>query len=579
MVVAQPYLPREFFTAQEPYQFVPDAKQRQLMVLRDTLAVARHRRSNGFTTQFTILPEYGIPGLDGVRALEDGLRCNDWPPGSVLLGGTDGLTRTQYAELLQGDQTHVDVQRNGSDRVDGDEWVNCGITWIKCADGTLERWIQPKLYPAWEEQNTLHQRMFRGGSIYIFKGRLDNGAHFLFGTLVCFDWVADVESQKPFQWILADIHQRAGDGQLPLTWLFVIQRNRKPSHHAFLTSIHEFFNQNDFPNADRHNACLVFANSAGRCAPGPAQEFGASSVVLSPRALFTEPTCHPTFSTGGPRVRGGSDILRAIACKDVFFREQGECIHSFTLVNPAFLVGGAANRTVAVETAAVFPIAQVSDPRAPGAPVPAVVKWLNDALDDVPRLPRSYNPPLAGAIDDSQTRTIEALRSLSSKEAAHTVTLSAQESTTHNPDAWARDEIKAIRHLVHTLTIVGVDITFHTVGVAPTHASTVLNGREVDVVAIRGASHEECLEHLQPYLLRSPRSPVLLVSRDPENILWHPRLGSILDPVPPRPSDDRKFTDPTGSPLQLGYQNLLTIVRLATAATGIVEGIHAQFTQ
>ena len=579
MVVAQPYLPRESFTEQEPYQFVPDAKQRQLASLRDTLAVARRRRPDGLTTHFTILPEYAIPGLEGVRVVEDGLRCNDWPPGTVLLGGTDGLTQTQYAELLRGNRTHVDVQRNGSNRVDGDEWVNCEVTWVKSANGTLERWIQPKLYPAWEEQDTLHQRMFRGGSIYIFKGQLDNGAHFLFGTLVCFDWIAHVESKKPFQWILADIHQRAGDGQLPLTWLFVIQRNRKPSHHAFLNSIEAFFNQNDFPNASRNNACLVFVNSAGRSAPGPAEEFGASSVVLSPQALFTEPTCHSTFSTGGPLFRGGSDILRAIACKDVFFREQGECIHSFTLVNPAFVVGGAADKTVAVEAAAVFPIAQRSDPRAPGAPVPAAVKWLNDTLDDVSRLPHTYNRPLAGAIDASHNRTIEALRSLSSKDAAHTVTLSAQKSTTDNPDAWASDEIEAIHHLLHTLAIVGVDRTLQTIGVAPIHASTVLDGRQVDVVAIRGSSHEECLEHLRPFLLRNLRCPVLLVSRDPDNIPWHSRFSSILEPMPARPSDDRKFTDPTGHPLQLGYQNLLTIVRHATGANGIVEGINAYLTQ
>ena len=41
MVVAQPYLPSDSFTGEEPYQFVPQAKQRQLAVLDETLAVAR----------------------------------------------------------------------------------------------------------------------------------------------------------------------------------------------------------------------------------------------------------------------------------------------------------------------------------------------------------------------------------------------------------------------------------------------------------------------------------------------------------------------------------------------------------
>ena len=98
MVVAQPYLPRDSFTEEEPYQFVQEAKQRQLAVLGETLTVARLSHHSVLETHFTIIPEYGIPGLDGVGVLEDGLRSEDWPAGSVLIGGTDGLTRDQYEE-------------------------------------------------------------------------------------------------------------------------------------------------------------------------------------------------------------------------------------------------------------------------------------------------------------------------------------------------------------------------------------------------------------------------------------------------------------------------------------------------
>ena len=578
MVVAQPYLPRDSFTREEPYQFVPEAKQRQLAVLGETLAVARLFRRGGLKTHFTIIPEYGIPGLDGVRVLEDGLRSEDWPDGSVLVGGTDGLTRDQYAELLQGDRTHVDANHNGLDRVGGDEWVNCEITWVKFADGTLERWIQPKLHPAWEEQDALHQHMFQGRSIYMFKGQLDNDAHFLFGTLVCFDWIAHIEARRPFQWILADIHRRAGDGQLPLTWLFVIQRNRRPSHHTFLSSIEPFFNQLEFPNADRHNACLVFANTAGKGVPGRADEFGACSVVLSPQALFMDPTCLPTFSKGGRQFRDGSDAVRACGCKDVFFRERGACIHSFAQVNPGSVVAGAAGRTVAVEDAAVFPISGVSDPRAPRDPVPAAIKWLNDALDEVRSLPRQYNPALAAAIDDSHARTVEALRFLSSKDAKYAVTLSAQESTTDNPDDWAQKEMDGVQHVVHTLDILGVVLALRTIGVKPVHAATVLDGQQVDVVAIYGTSHEECVEHLQSVLLRNQRRQLLLVSRDTDNISWYRKFTSILEPVAPRPGDDRKFTDPAGSSLHIGYQDLLSIFRGAIDAADIANGINAKLT-
>ena len=113
MVVAQPYLPRDWFTSDEPYQFTPEAKQRQLEVLKQTLAVARVPHRDNLKTHFTIIPEYGIPGLDGVGVLENRLRSEDWPNGSVLVGGTDGLSRDQFEELLRGNRTHVDVNQNG----------------------------------------------------------------------------------------------------------------------------------------------------------------------------------------------------------------------------------------------------------------------------------------------------------------------------------------------------------------------------------------------------------------------------------------------------------------------------------
>ena len=578
MVVAQPYLPRDSFTEEEPYQFVQEAKQRQLAVLGETLTVARLSHHSVLETHFTIIPEYGIPGLDGVGVLEDGLRSEDWPAGSVLIGGTDGLTRDQYEELLQGDGTHVDAIHNGPDQVRGDQWVNCAITWVKSADGKLERWIQPKLHPAWEERDTVHQRMFQGSSIYMFKGQLDNDAHFLFGTLVCFDWVARVRGRRPFQWIFTEIHKKAGEGQLPLTWLFVIQRNRKPSHHTFMSSIEPFFNQSESPNADRHNACLVFANTAGKGVPGRANEFGACSIVLSPQALFMEPTCSPTFSNGGRQSRDGNDAVRAIACKDVVFRERGACIHSFAQINPGSVVAGAAGRTFAVENAAVFPISGVSEPRAPRTSVPAAIKWLHDALDDVCSLPHRYNPALTAAIDDSHARTVEALRSLPSKDATHAVRLSAQESTTDNPDDWANKETDGFQHVVHTLDIVGVTPALQAIGVELVHAATVLNGKQVDVVAICGTSHEECVEHLKSRLLENQRRQVLLVSRDMDNTSWCPKFTSILEPAAPRPGDERKFTDPAGGSLHIGYQDLLLIFQRANDAADIAKRINAKLT-
>ena len=226
----------------------------------------------------------------------------------------------------------------------------------------------------------------------------------------------------------------------------------------------------------------------------------------------------------------------------------------------------------------MFPISGVPEPRAPRAPVPAAIKWLNDALDEIRSLPQ-YNPALAAAIDESHARTVAALRCLSSKDATHAVKLSAQESKPDNPvDDWANEEMDGLQHVVHTLDIVCVTPAMQTIGLEPVHAATVLDGQQVDVVAIRGTSHEKCVEHLKSVWLRNQRRQLLLVSRDTDNMNWYRKFTSILEPVTPLPADDRKFTDPAGASLHIGYRDLLSIFQHANGADDIAKGINAKLT-
>jgi hypothetical protein len=574
MVIAQPHVPNAALSPEEPYQYTEQAKQQQLAALTETMAVARAARHGVAKTHFTVFPEYSIPGLDGVELVENAIRADDWPNGTIVIGGTDALTQAQYVQLLQGDATHVDAVRNGSDRVGPDKWVNCAITWVKNGDGSVERWIQLKLYPAREEMDIFHQHMFRGSAVYLFKGLLENGAPYRFGTLVCFDWIATVDAQTPCQWILADLQQEAAEHQLPLSWLFVVQRNLKPSHDTFLAGVGAFFNQTQFPNALRERACLVFANTAGRAAPGRTHEFGACSVVLSPQSLFGQPICVPTFSKGGPRFRDGSNLLHNY--KDVVFRERGACIHSFAQINPGSLVAGPAGRAFAVENAHVCPISGPGEPRAPAGAVAASVKWMNDELDEIPSLSAAYQAaPLVADADASHHRSITALRGIRPQSATHVVRLAAQESTAEHADDWDHTEAEALKNLVHTLDIVGVAFTLPAIGVDLAHASLVMDGKTIDVLAIQGASHEECIEHSK-HFLPSPQRQALLVSRDRDNTDWQRRFGSFLQPDTPQPGDEPKITDPTSGSMHLGYQNLLRIFRRSETPDALKGGISAE---
>ncbi len=574
MVIAQPHLPLTSLSASEPYRLTVQAKPSQLAVLEKTLAVARAAPHGARKTHFTIFPEYSIPGLDGITLVEAVLRSDDWPRGTIVIGGTDALDRPQYVELLSDDATQVDEARNGGHLVQPDQWVNCAITWVKGADGSLKRWIQPKLYPAWEELNVVHQHMFRGGSIFLFKGRLENGAPYRFGTLVCFDWIASVGTKTPCQWILTDLEQQAGEHQLPLSWLFIVQRNKKPSHDTFLNRVEPFFNQTQFPNALRERACLVFANTAGLAVPGRTVEFGSCSLVLSPQSLFSDPNCAPTFSNGGRRFRDGSNLLHNY--KDIVFRERGACIHSFVQVNPGSLAAGPAGRSLAVENAHVCAISGIAEPRAPGAAVPASIKWLNDELDLIPSLSVAYPAaPLGAQVDAAHQANIAALRGISSQSATHAVALAAEESTAKSADDWVQIEAAALKHLVYTLDIVGVGFPAPLVGVDPVHASLVMNNKTVDVLAILGASHEGCIEHSKLFL-SNPQRQMLLVSRDRDNTTWERRFGSFLEPNPAQPGQERNITDPSSGSLHLGYQNLLEIFRHSATTGAVAGGINAE---
>lgn len=572
MVIAQPYLS---LTAEEPYQCTPATKSRQLQMLADTLKVSRAAKHGISKTHFTIFPEYSIPGLDGIALVETALRASDWPTGTIVIGGTDALSKADFVTLASGAGTHLDTLHNGLAGIDANEWINCGLTWVKAKDGSVERWLQPKLFPAWIEQNTPYQGMFRGNSVFIFKGLYDNHTQYHFCSLLCFDWVANLERKKAWYWVFEGLRDQVAPAELSLSWFFVVQCNPKPSHDTFLMEVSGFFDQNAIPNVRRERTCLVFANSAGGPMPGRTDRFGNTGLVFTKQTLFEKPEYHSTFCNGGSRFRSSTLLL---PYHDVLFRERGECIHSFAQINPGSLTSGAAGKRIAIETPFVFPLAGAKDPRTPCAPVPACVKWLNDELDHFPSLSATYHAaPLVLEVDSAHKRNIAELRKLSPQYTTRTVRLAAQESITDDADEWDGTESQGCLHLVHTLDIFGVGFPALRFGVDLAHAAIVINNKPIDLLAIRGISHESCIEHSKRFLPTLQRQ-VLLVSRDRDNTVWQKRFGSFLQPEVPKLGHERNITDPASGSLHLGYQRLLDIFRQSATAAAVEGGINAELT-
>ena len=167
MVIAQPDVK---FTAHEPLVWESAQRARAFECIDATLDVARARAHRADKTHFTVFPELSVPGIDGVTRITNAMQQADWSVETIVIGGIEGLTREQYEELLGLPNTHHDQDVNAPATVSAGQWVNCCVTWVKLPNNEVYLWVQPKLAPAWVELNLNYQSMYRGRSIYVFKG-------------------------------------------------------------------------------------------------------------------------------------------------------------------------------------------------------------------------------------------------------------------------------------------------------------------------------------------------------------------------------------------------------------------------
>ncbi len=567
IVAAQPWLS---LTGHEPFTCSPAHRAAQLALIDETLELARTCPHGQPKTHFTVFPEYAIHGLAGAQRIDNAMVAADWPAGTVVIGGIDGLTQAEYTMLVAQPNSHVDTEANAAHQVNADRWVNCGVVWVKDAAGTVHRWIQPKIAPAWGEADIAYQAMFQGGSIFLFKGRLNNNAFYHFSMLVCFDWIASLNQNRLWRHVLDDLARQAdlAGGEFSVSWFFVIQHNPKPNHIEFLQQVPLFFDQNALPTVRRERACIVFANTAGRPQPGRVNAYGSSSLVFSASTLFEKATCPLTVANGSPDLRANNTILNPY--HDVIFREGGACIYAFAQVNPGSLVAGPAGHRFAIENAQVFPVDDTVDPRVPSAPVPASVKWLNDELDDVQSLKTKF--PQSALRDSAEAvhgPTVEGFRHLAPTKIGYLL------STETVADKWRVDERSTLHLLVHTQEILGIGYPTSPVPDEGAFPIVTIDGHELDVIVIAGLSHDACWKQAEKSLTLGPHQS-LVVTKDPDNTAWQRKAGSILQGDPAAVGQDANITDPVSNVLHISYQDLLASYLNAQDTAGLEGGIRAK---
>ena len=534
MLLVQPFIefPRPL---QEPFRRRADAASVPAVLDK----VFRLARSEGAC--FLLFPEYFLPGLAAVEHVRSRLAAEEVPRPTVVIAGVHGLSREEYAALctLPGVAVTVDPA-NAPSEVEESEWVNTSVTFVKDDDGRLSLYLQPKLSPAWPEVETAYGSMFRGSAVNVFRARFDNGFPCSFFSLLCFDWVGRESGIAVPAAVLTELNSAARDagGPLPLQWAFVLQHNPKPNHQTFLRAANEFLTAaTECPLVSRHHAAVVMVCTAGSPMPGRPQSHGFSSLIFSPSCSFDAgETCRPTYSTATVKLRG-SDALGA--CKDVVFRERGECVHVCSVRVPNFVVPDVTDRTGPLESAAVHPLADgPHDPRLPGGPVPAVVKWIGDELDAVTGVAERHfqGSELKPYVTHAHDEVVRVYRRLEPKSLAGKVHRScagrvAAEKGTVDPsadaDVWDAAERRGLAHLIETLSLLGATTPLE-IEPAQLHARHPDTG--VEILSLRGATHSDCWKAFTR-LAGQTHSPALLVTRDDDNVAALPReLESFADP-------------------------------------------------
>jgi hypothetical protein len=272
------------------------------------------------------------------------------------------------------------------------------------------------------------------------------------------------------------------------------------------------------------------------------------------------------------------------AFRDTYFREKGACVHSFIQVNPDSITAGPAHRTFAVDRAFVFPLAETPDPRAPSDLVPACVKWINDELDDVTSL-SSLLPAgdLSARADAAHETSIAKLRALSAPSCGRVLRLATvpegdaaqRPAMEADADVWDAKERAALGHVVHTLDLFTFCGEVTATDLDTGHATVSLGGRTLDLLAVRGRTHEQCAKYAQTQFTPNARRQALLVTRDHENLPRKRRSRSILQTSTPKLGDERKYADPESAIIHIDYQGLIAAFNEATTVDELSQGVSA----
>lgn len=516
MVVMQPFVE---LCDREPFCWQNDKKSKQIDRIVRTLEIARQADHGCEKTHFAVFPEYAIPGLEGVSKIQEILESSSWKNGTIVVGGVDGLNKSEYFTLCSENNTEVH-QGNKPEKVRDGQWINCCITWVKTtndkADNIIKRWIQPKLCPSWPEENPIVHDMFEGKCVYVFEGRVIDERAFRFMSLICYDWIASLGNSNGIFAILQKLNNLQGAKPYgkPLHLNFVLQHNKKPNHPSFLNNTYGFFH-NHYPFVLRNEGIVTLINSAGAPNPGPCEKYGYSSLIFSSNSPYTSEGSPPSYAVTTKILRG-NEILQT--CKEALFRENGGGIHSFRLFHPLFIDRILENKRRPLSPVLVYALdKETKDPRTPGEQVSAVVKWINDKVDLLPTFQASTGQ-FQTLINSAQDKITKELRWCNEQYLTKMIIFATADMTKEeekNVDIWSEKEKRSLKTIVYSLTLITCSTPI-IIKDAPAHAYIKQHSKiPIDIIVVSGRkTHRENIEHAIKCCPGRKERVTLIISRD-----------------------------------------------------------------
>lgn len=407
--------------------------------------------------------------------------------------------------------------------------------------------------------------MFCGNSIYIFKCKFRNEVDCYFLSLICFDWIGQIHSRIGIQAVLHEINEYwRHSGRKDINFVFVLQNNDEPNHHVFLENTRNYFEERtSYPFVARDDCVIIFANTAGGPIPGKYETYGYSSLVCSPNAPYDTNGCPPTFSVRTRKLRNTDNLGR---CKDALFREMGACIHSFEFCSPSFINLGPPGRALLIKRAIVHSVDQgTSNPRVPGSPVPASIKWINDRLDGIRSILHYQTTSLVrGEIEQSHKDICEKIRVCSDTFLSKCLQwavygydkwldLGGRKIT--DVDNWNEREESSLRTVVYSLGVINSCKSLE-LSNPKVHAVIRSGANIIDVIVVSGGeTSERCFKYGTQFLTDGQRFGIV-ITQDIHESPVNKRDKSIFETEGKITDKGPIITDPASRIIHCGYSNL-----------------------